>query len=437
MINIYVKKFRAIEEAKLEISGVTVVAGGNGCGKSTISKLLYYVLDTSTRFDSFVSRETSPKIRELFTKSVDLILNLTFQIVDLTDQDRQSLFPRANDMMHPKGWLSRARQFFSEREAGLNLSDSQRASFFTRVQRLLRNDSVSSCNETWQSVQDAFLSIEEEITRLEQRADAMIYSRPLDVLESRLLQVLEEPVDLSNVDVRLDDEPLIKLENKRLDAPVDIQRVYYIDTPWVLDSIDSREGQSGRRDGRLEHREHLIKTLQSSRGLTDMPLFDLMRNVIHGKVKSTRTPVGYRFLFESEDFERIFNLFHCATGVKSFSILQMLLSTGRLDSSTLLILDEPESNLHPQWVVEYARIIVFLHSIFGVKFLISTHSTDLVAAIQSIAMKERVQDSVRFYLAKQTSSKMFRFDDLVFDIGEIFDSFNLSLNKIAEYGDEV
>lgn len=311
------------------------------------------------------------------------------------------------------------------------------SNFFVRVQRLLRNDADSIYDGSWRSIQDALLSVEEGISRIEQRTDSMTYARPLDVLDNRLGQVFEESVDLRNVDVCLDRESLIKVESKRLDAPVDIQRVFYIDTPWVLDSIDVRDSQLGRRDGRLEHREHLIKTLQSVHGVADLPLFDLMRNVVHGRVKAAKTPVGYRFQFESEDFDRVFNLFHCATGVKAFSILQMLLAAGRLDSSTLLILDEPESNLHPQWVVEYARVIVFLRSMFGVRFLISTHSTDFVAAIQSIAKKEKVSEDVRFYVAEQMPSKRYRFKGLGFDIGEIFDSFNLSLNKIAEYGDEV
>lgn len=437
MITINVRKVRAIEDAELEIFGITVLAGGNGCGKSTISKLLYYILDTSTRFDTFVARETTPKIRELFTKTVDLILNLTYQIESLNEQDRHSLFPHSNDMMHPKGWLARVRRFFAEKSDELCLSSKLMSNFFVRVQRLLRNDADSIYDGSWRSIQDALLSVEEGISRIEQRTDSMTYARPLDVLDNRLGQVFEESVDLRNVDVCLDRESLIKVESKRLDAPVDIQRVFYIDTPWVLDSIDVRDSQLGRRDGRLEHREHLIKTLQSVHGVADLPLFDLMRNVVHGRVKAAKTPVGYRFQFESEDFDRVFNLFHCATGVKAFSILQMLLAAGRLDSSTLLILDEPESNLHPQWVVEYARVIVFLRSMFGVRFLISTHSTDFVAAIQSIAKKEKVSEDVRFYVAEQMPSKRYRFKGLGFDIGEIFDSFNLSLNKIAEYGDEV
>lgn len=38
---LYLKNFRAIEEADITLDGITVVAGINACGKSTISRLFY------------------------------------------------------------------------------------------------------------------------------------------------------------------------------------------------------------------------------------------------------------------------------------------------------------------------------------------------------------------------------------------------------------
>ena len=67
--------------------------------------------------------------------------------------------------------------------------------------------------------------------------------------------------------------------------------------------------------------------------------------------------------------------------VKSFSILQLLLKNGFLQKDTLLIIDEPEAHLHPQWIVEYARMIVLLHKEIGVKFFVASHSTDMILSL--------------------------------------------------------
>ena len=168
-----------------------------------------------------------------------------------------------------------------------------------------------------------------------------------------------------------------------------------------------------------------------------MALFDVMKSVVHGVTESKKTNAGYRLVFNSDEFQQMFSLFHCATGVKAFSLLQLLLSSWKLDDGTLLILDEPESNLHPEWIVEYARAVVLLHKILGVHFLISTHSTDFVAGLQAISKKEEAESDVRFYLAERLSSGLYAFSSQGFDISKIFDSFNMSLDRIADYGAEV
>ena len=45
-----VEDFRAISQAEIKLDGITVVAGVNGCGKSTLSKLLYWVYRGATDF---------------------------------------------------------------------------------------------------------------------------------------------------------------------------------------------------------------------------------------------------------------------------------------------------------------------------------------------------------------------------------------------------
>ena len=108
---------------------------------------------------------------------------------------------------------------------------------------------------------------------------------------------------------------------------------------------------------------------------------------------------------------------------------------GFLDNKTLLILDEPEAHLHPEWIVQYARLVVMLHKEFKVKFLIGSHNPDMVMAIKYIAKIELEDDSsVNFYVAKNFDKYRFNFENSKDDIEPIFSSFNISLDKINEYG---
>ena len=46
-----VKNFQAIGEADIQLEGITVLAGDNSTGKSTLSKLLYLIIKTALEYD--------------------------------------------------------------------------------------------------------------------------------------------------------------------------------------------------------------------------------------------------------------------------------------------------------------------------------------------------------------------------------------------------
>lgn len=54
---------------------------------------------------------------------------------------------------------------------------------------------------------------------------------------------------------------------------------------------------------------------------------------------------------------------------------------GIVEPGSLLIIDEPESNLHPEWQVEFARFLVNLNASFDIKILVNTHSPYFLRAV--------------------------------------------------------
>jgi predicted ATPase len=140
------------------------------------------------------------------------------------------------------------------------------------------------------------------------------------------------------------------------------------------------------------------------------------------------------FTYRREDGSE-FNLLECATGLKSFAMLQLLLKSGFLNKYTLLIIDEPATHLHPQWIIEYARLIVLLNKHVGVKFFIASHNPDMVSAIKYISEKEKIDNNLNFYIAKRNKpSYLYTYKHLGTDIEPIFESFNIALDRISRYG---
>ena len=100
------------------------------------------------------------------------------------------------------------------------------------------------------------------------------------------------------------------------------------------------------------------------------------------------------FIFKKDD--KNIELTNVAMGIKYFGILQVLSKSNYLYKGQILILDEPEVHLHPQWQLKLAKIIVDLVK-QGVKILINSHSPYMIEALQRYGKKANI--STDFYLA--------------------------------------
>ncbi|MCD8178241.1 MAG: AAA family ATPase [Tannerellaceae bacterium] len=61
-LRLKIANFRAIKEADILLNGITVVAGENGCGKSTLSQFLYYIFYLSNDYDEIISSDLDERL---------------------------------------------------------------------------------------------------------------------------------------------------------------------------------------------------------------------------------------------------------------------------------------------------------------------------------------------------------------------------------------
>ena len=94
-----------------------------------------------------------------------------------------------------------------------------------------------------------------------------------------------------------------------------------------------------------------------------------------------------------------------STGLKSFVILRTLLEKGRIDENGVVILDEPEIHLHPEWQLKFAEIIVLIQREFKTNILLNTHSPYFLNAIEVYSEKYGIGDVCNYYLAKEQNGR--------------------------------
>ena len=271
--------------------------------------------------------------------------------------------------------------------------------------------------------------LEDMVGKIEELNEGIIkrnLSRPYSAFKNKLEEILGS--SLRDVAIKEYNVPFVGKGVNSVPVLHYIQNVVYIDTPMIVG------GDFPINE--MEHWEDLHALLNKPRQRSySKKLFHILRDdIMHGESVSDNDL--FHMMIYNRDDGKAFRLFDSATGIKSFSALQMLLRNGVINKNTLLIIDEPEAHLHPQWIVEYASIVVQMHKIIGSKFFIASHSTDFVSAIRYISAKQKILSSLNYYLSEESKEKkyMFEYKHLGCDIEPIFASFNKSYDKLNEYG---
>lgn len=124
-----------------------------------------------------------------------------------------------------------------------------------------------------------------------------------------------------------------------------------------------------------------------------------------------------------------------ASGIKSFGALQLLLDGYCISNNRPLIWDEPENHLHPQWQVEFAKVIVQIVN-SGIPVMISTHSPYFLQAVRYYSAMYNIEKYVNYYMAECGNDDMVTMKEVTNDLNQVFLTLAEPLNKIMNV-DEV
>ena len=112
-----------------------------------------------------------------------------------------------------------------------------------------------------------------------------------------------------------------------------------------------------------------------------------------------------RLAYRLNNADKSLSVINLSTGLKTFVILKTLLTNGTIERNGIVILDEPEIHLHPEWQLLFAELIVLLNKEFGVNILLNTHSPYFLRAIQVYSAKYEMSDMCKYYLADFNEEK--------------------------------
>ena len=111
-----------------------------------------------------------------------------------------------------------------------------------------------------------------------------------------------------------------------------------------------------------------------------------------------------------------------ASGKKIFVILRLLMENGCLDNKTIIVFDEPDNHLHPEWQITFCELLIELNKVFGTKFICVTHNPNLLHAFDVKSKQNENMSSLKVYYC----------DNSNFSIVDCTQSIDIAYRKLLE-----
>lgn len=438
-----IQDYHAIKEANININGITVLAGENGCGKSTLSRWLYYVINVIAKFELIVYQDyinfilNTIKQWDFVGKDISRTSlsktnsnNSQFAFIKMAEEQLERLL-HVNEFNSDN--IEKAKIIFFKTfdiflEQLKTFLDSEVLSFrknrvlnYLNIKKTITNDNNIVINNYKKSEEYHINLITNKIyTQIEKRTKDNLY---------RLIYTEYFEIDSHPKNLQLIEDDVELFDENHISYIYNLTNAIYVDTPMSITSEDNKN--------ELWKKLKALIYEDSNNGISidTKKIIKRVSNIIGGEIKLENNLFSDELRYISSDKSIDITLDKAATGIKTFSYIQRLLQNGYLTNKTLLLIDEPEAHLHPQWIVDYARLLVHINKYLGTKIMIASHNPDMVAAIRSIAEKEDILEETHFYIAqKEKNSAQYSYKDLGHNIEEIFKSFNIALERINLYG---
>jgi predicted ATPase len=422
-MKLHIENFAKISSADLAFDGLTVVAGDNNTGKSTVGKVLYAIFRSMSQLDKRIYNERIRSIKQTFQRVTSF---------KLSDQ-------RADRLLNNKDSLEQIlEETKKDRSAyeglGLLFSDALKTRDISDFLKEEIKKVVSQAQNTKENVIAAQLAY---------RVLDCVFHRqilPLRTVNEAAKIILT--VKGVNTEITIDKSRIDFIQGTNL-----IKKARLIASPEVLSLLNVRGlvsdtmFQQAFDKYTLELAQELIK--ESRLSITEQELvnsklskiFEILSKVTVGSVVKDNDK-DFAVLEEGNEIPtKVENL---SMGMKFFALLHMMLQQGVLQDRDVLILDEPENHLHPEWQVVYAHVLVLLQKAFDLTVLVTSHSQFFVNALQRFAISEDIMSNTHFYISEEDMNMrgLYTFRDVTDNAGQIFRSFNKAYDTISRLSKE-
>jgi predicted ATPase len=398
-----------IEDADININGITLIAGQNDSGKSTVGKVLYSIIKGFNQDVKLFYEENNRMISSYYQ---DILKEFKKNFSeDITEYQTKEI----ND-----DWILKIEELITTE----SIPDEIKKPILNKISFLKKHfkREYNSIDQKEEEIEKWFKT-EIKILHNLFKEDKIIKIEIEDLEGSAIISSWF--LDIGNYYLELNNN----LETYYKEA-------YYIESPLIIDeSLQRFVGKDNFQIFNRSRQEELAKSLSNplqSNILDYSNVYSKISKIINGEI-TVDLLQGVRYKKNSQDIA----IRNTALGIKSFGIIQLLLKNNRLNNRSLLIIDEPEVHLHPAWQVKYAEILVALSKEFDIPMVLTSHSPYFIEALEAFSKKYKYEKSTNFYFAEKNENGLTsKIIDVTNDITPILSSISDAFFTIQDINDE-
>lgn len=185
-----------------------------------------------------------------------------------------------------------------------------------------------------------------------------------------------------------------------------------------LDYLINSEGLDDFKDGNVKFENNLSPAdifYLENLSILDLKDLDILRvdHIIHIKealeennqIKSSKILSKIHNIIGTDCVASKSN----SSGIKEIEIIQTLIKNNNLRENSFLIIDEPESSLHPEWEIKFAEILILLVKELNIHIYLNSHSAMFIEAISLYSQYNNLINDTSFYLTEKQNNEKYNF----------------------------